>query len=242
MNKVQQEMTEERSHDSCHLCAEKGSLISQTLCHKCLTKVLLKHLPRLKRALELKHGAVLDSWLAEGKLVQSSWYVSDDLQVSNERVKDILRETVRESIAREEIALRLPKDENWKPINIDSLVNHVYEQCVDRLQQFIAGIIVRAVRSAPTEKSEQELVHIVAGKRRVKHRYVRERAVEVLTLSKATPFPLPAIALIEIRYQADNGEELYTELIDGKLSSVWDEVRETLPEEISKLISTEDKF
>lgn len=53
---------------------------------------------------------------------------------------------------------------------------------------------------------------------------------------------MPAIALIEMRYQADKGKELYTELVDDKISSVWDEVRESLPEEVVKLISTEGAF
>lgn len=40
------------------------------------------------------------------------------------------------------------------------------------------------------------------------------------------------MVLIEMRYQGDKGREFYTELIDGKLSSVWDEVRESLLAEI----------
>jgi hypothetical protein len=45
-----------------------------------------------------------------------------------------------------------------------------------------------------------------------------------------------------MRYQADKGREIYTELLDDKLSSVWDEVRESLPEEIAKLISADSTF
>lgn len=45
-----------------------------------------------------------------------------------------------------------------------------------------------------------------------------------------------------MRYQADKGKELYTELVDDKISSVWEEVRDTLPEEVTKLISTDGMF
>lgn len=242
MNDNQPATTEERPEDSCHLCGKREGLVSPELCRECLTKTLLKRLPQLKHALEMKHGDVLDSWLAEGKLVQSGWQISDDLQVRREGVKGLLREIVLDAVAREEIALCLPKDEVWKPIEIDSLMVHVYEQCVDRVRLFINELLVEAVRSAPTEESERELVDIVSGKKRVKHRYVRERAVEALTLSKAAPFQLPAIALIEMRYQADKGREFYTELLDDKLSSMWDEVRELLPEEIAKLISADSTF
>jgi hypothetical protein len=149
-------------------------LISQELCRECLTKTLVKQLPRLKRALELKHGAVLDSWLAEGKLIQSVWQVSDDLKVTEQLVKDLLKEAVQDAVAREEIALRLPKDETWKPIELDSLMSHVYGQCIDRLSQFITQLLAEAMSSAPTEEAERELVDIVSGKKKVRHRYLRE--------------------------------------------------------------------
>jgi hypothetical protein len=76
----------------------------------------------------------------------------------------------------------------------------------------------------------------------VRKRYVREEAVIALASSKSTPLLLPARALIEMRYQADKGKELYTELVDDKISSVWEEVRDTLPEEVTKLISTDGMF
>ena len=185
---------------------------------------------------------MLDSWLAEGKLIQSGWQVSEDLKVAAQLVKSLLKEAVQDAVAREEIALRLPKDETWKPIELESLMSHVYGQCVERLSQFITQLLIEAMSSAPTEEAERELVDMVSGKKKVRHRYLRERAVEALTLSKATPFTLPAIALIEMRYLADKGKELYTELVDGKISSVWDEVRDSLPEEIAKLISNDDTF
>jgi hypothetical protein len=228
--------------DSCYQCGRRAGLVFQELCRECLTNVLVKQLPRLKRALEMKHGAVLDSWLAEGKLVQSGWQVSDDLKVTEQLVKDLLKAAVQDAVAREEIALRLPKDETWKPIELESLMSYIYKQCVDSLSQFITQLLVEAMSSAPTEEAERELVDIVSGKKKARHRYLRERAVEVLTLSKATPFTLPAIALIEMRYQADKGKELYTELVDDKISSVWDEVRDSLPEEVAKLISADNTF
>lgn len=242
MDNEQPTLTGERPDDSCHLCGKREDLISEGLCRGCLSKTLIKHLPRLKRALEMKHGAVLDSWLAEGKLIQSGWQLSDDLKVTEQLVKDLLKEAVQDAVAREEIALRLPKDETWKPIELESLMSHVYGQCVDSLCQFITQLLIEAMSFAPTEEAERELVDIVSGKKKARHRYLRERAVEVLTLSKATPFTLPAIALIEMRYRADKGKELYTELVDGKISSVWEEVRDSLPEEVSKLISVEGTF
>lgn len=242
MERNQSTSTPQQPYDSCNLCSRREDLISKELCQECLTTTLLKHLPRLKRTLEMKHGAMLDSWLAEGKLIQSGWQVSEDLKVAAQLVKSLLKEAVQDAVAREEIALRLPKDETWKPIELESLMSHVYGQCVERLSQFITQLLIEAMSSAPTEEAERELVDMVSGKKKVRHRYLRERAVEALTLSKATPFTLPAIALIEMRYLADKGKELYTELVDGKISSVWDEVRDSLPEEIAKLISNDDTF
>jgi hypothetical protein len=242
MKKGKKSRTDKRQNDSCHLCGKREDLASKEVCQECVTRTLLKQLPRLKRTLEMKHGAMLDSWLAEGKLVQSNWEVSSDLQVGKDRIKWLLKETVQDAIAREEIALYLPEDEGWKPIEIDHLMDYIYRQCVDELQQFIRGLLIKAVSSAPTEESERELVEVVSGRKRVRHRYVRERAVEALSLSKATPFLLPTKALIEMRYQADKGKELYTEMMEGEISSVWSEVKDSLPEEIVKLISTDSWF
>jgi hypothetical protein len=242
MNEEHPALTSKQPNDSCRLCGKREGLVSSELCRRCLKKTLLKQLPWLKRALEMSHGVWVDSWLAEGKLIQSSWQVADDLQVNMDLVKSLLRNIIKEAVAREEIALYLPKAGTWKPIEVGSLITHVYEQCVYRLRPFIIGLLVEAVRSAPTEESERELVNIVSGRKRVRHRYVRERAVEALTLSETTPFTLPAMALIEIRYQADKGRDIYTELSDDKISSVWEEIRESLPEEVAKLISTEGMF
>jgi hypothetical protein len=161
--------------------------------------------------------------------------------VNRDRIKSLLKDVVKETVESEDLMLSLT-DETWKPIQLDHLMAHIYEQCVDELQQVMTRLLVDALTSAPTAEAERELIEVASGRRRVRKRYVREEAVITLTSSKSSPMLLPARALIEMRYQADKGKELYTELVDGKLSSVWEEVRGSLPEEVTKLISMDGTF
>jgi hypothetical protein len=227
--------------DSCQMCGKQEDLISEELCRGCLLMTLIKHLPRLKRALEMRYGAMLDVWLAGGTFYQSNWAVTAGFQVNRDRIKSLLKDVVREAVESDDLRLSLT-DENWKPIQLDHLTAHIYEQCVKELQQVITRLLVDAFATAPTAEVERELIEVASGKRRARKRYVREEAVIALASSKSTPMLLPAKALIEMRYLADKGKELYTELVDDKISSVWDEVRGSLPEEVAKLISTDDTF
>jgi len=241
MDNDQPVLTREQPNDSCHLCGKQEDLISEELCQGCLSKTLIKRLPRLKRTLEMRYGAKLDTWLAGGKLYQSIWAVTADFQVNRDRMKSLLKDVVREAVESDDLRLSLT-DENWKPIQFDPLMAHIYEQCVEELQQVITRLLVDALATAPTAEAERELIEVASGKQRVRNRYVREEAVIALASSKSTPMLLPAKALIEMRYLADKGKELYTDLVDGKISSVWDEVKDSLPEEVAKLISTDGTF
>jgi hypothetical protein len=241
MNNDQTALTHEQPDDSCHLCGKQEDLISEELCRGCLSKTLIKHLSHLKRTLEMRYGAKLDTWLAGGALYQSIWVVTADFQVNRDRIKSLLKDVIREAIESEDLGLSL-MDETWKPIQLDHLMDYINEQCVDELQQVITRLVTEALSTAPTAEAERWLIEVASGKRRVRKRYVREEAVIALASSKSTPMLLLAKALIEMRYLADKGKELYTELVDGKLSSVWDEVRDSLPEEITKLISADSTF
>jgi hypothetical protein len=241
MDNDQTALTRKQPDNSCHLCGKQEDLISEELCRGCLSKSLLSRLPRLKHTLEMRYGAKLDTWLAGGTIYQSSWAVTADFQVNRDRIKSLLKDVIRKAVESDDLRLSLT-DENWKPIQLDHLMAHIYEQCVDELQQVITRSLLDALSTAPTTEAERELIEVASGKRRVRKRYVREEAVIALASSKSTPMLLPARALIEMRYLADKGKELYTELVDGKISSVWEEVRDSLPEEIAKLISTDDTF
>jgi hypothetical protein len=57
-----------------------------------------------------------------------------------------------------------------------------------------------------------------------------------VVLTDSTPLPLPAKALIELRYRADGGRYPYAKVETGEISSVWKELEASLPVEIVKLI------
>jgi hypothetical protein len=78
MDNDQTALTHEQPDDSCHLCGKKEDLISEELCRGCLSKTLIKCLPHLKRTLEMRYGAKLDTWLAGGALYRSIWAMTAD--------------------------------------------------------------------------------------------------------------------------------------------------------------------
>ena len=111
-------------------------------------------------------------------------------------------------------------------------------ECVAETAQ-TSGFIIR---QAPTEEAGRELIEVVWGKKRVSKRYLREEAITSLVDSDAAPLPLPIRALIEMRYRVDGGRESFVQIIAGEISSVWRKVRESLPEEVAKLICQDEFF
>src|ERR1051325_530685 len=108
--------TNEQSNPVCSLCHQLKDQMFGAACSECVKEILLKPLPTLKRALEDKYGAALDHWLARGRFPKAQWKAEADFQVSQDRLKTFVREIVRESLAKGDVALELPGNVSWKPI------------------------------------------------------------------------------------------------------------------------------
>jgi hypothetical protein len=229
---------EQQSDPPCNLCRQIKDLMYGDVCAECVEQALLKHLPRLEQVLEAKYGLMLDRWLARGRLIEAHWVIThEEFQVSRDRLKRLLRETIEEALEKEWIELDIPGGEFWNPTKSDQLIEHIYQQCTEELQQVIADSIVQALSTAPTEEAERDLIEVAYGKRRVRKRYVREEAISAIALSKGTILTLPMRALLELRYRADGGKSAYAEVSEGEISSVWKEVADVLPAEIVELIN-----
>lgn len=233
---------EQHPDPPCNLCGQVKDSMYDEVCGDCVEQILLQHLPRLKQVLEERHGSMLDRWLARGSLIDTKWVAQDKFQVSRERLKKLLGDTIKEAVEKGLIELELPGNESWNPTRSDQLMEHIYQQCTGKLQQSITGSIVKALSTAPTEEAERDLIEVAYGKRRVRKRYVREEALSALALSKGTILPVPMKALLELSYRVDGGRSDFVEVSDGEISSVWDVIREALPAEIVKLISDDNSL
>lgn len=227
--------SEQRSSPPCNLCGQIKDLY-EDVCTDCVEQTLCTHLPRLKRALEVKHGLMLDKWLALRRIPESQWTAAEDFQIGKDRLKSYLRESIRDALDKGSIELELPGNVGFSPTLIDELMDHIDEQCTDDLQTLISRSLLQALSSAPTGEAERELMEVVSGKKRARKRYVRDEAVSALVLTDANPFLPGYKALIELRYKSDGGRHPYTQVMDGKISSVWREIKESLPEEVARLI------
>jgi hypothetical protein len=229
----------QQSQAACRLCARlKGQLYGDT-CTECIEGTLLKHLPLLKQALEDKYGEMLDQWLSSGRFLEAQWTFDLDLYACREQLASFLRKLIRGAISKGEIELKLMPGESWRPIHAPQFLNFVQERCEGHLLRLL-GSLFNAIEEAPTEEAERELIEIVSGKRRINKRHVREEAISALVLTDS--IQLPIRALIELRYRVDGGRFPYAKLKDGEISSVWREIQEMLPEEISLLITIENNW
>lgn len=222
--------------DACNLCGQLKDQIYGGACSDCVRDTLLKHLPTLKRALEDKYGTTLDEWLARGRFPRAKWKAEADFQISQDRLKTFVREIVRESLAKGDVALELPGGMPWKPIQTSQLMDSIYEQCGTQFEQLI-GALLLAIGNAPTEEAERELIELACGKKRVNKRYLREEAISALVSTDVAHLSLPIKALIEIRYRADGGRHPYTKVTYEEISSVWREIEASLPNEVARLIA-----
>lgn len=228
--------TDKQSNVACRLCSQVKNQMYGEACSECVRDTLLKHLPTLKRALEDKYGTTLDEWLAHGRFPKAQWKAEADFQVSQDRLKIFVREIVRESLAKGDVALQLPGGVLWKPIQTSQLMDSIYEQCEAQFEQLIQSLL-QAISSASTEETERELIELACGKKRVNKRYLREEAISALVSTDAAPLSLPIKALMEIRYRTDGGRHPYTKVTNGEISSVWREIEAVLPSEIARLIA-----
>lgn len=236
MNQDQPPLTDEQSHTACRLCGWLKAQMHGNACAECVEGTLLKHLPILKRVLEEKYGPVLDRWLAGGRFVGAKWKTGINLYLCRERLKDLIRELVRNAVAKGEIQLQLPRGKTWKPIQAHQLLDSVQKQCEEGIQSLLASLFL-AISNAPTEEAERELIEVASGKKRINKRYVREEAISVIVLTEATPPPVRA--LLEIRYRTSGGRFSYTKVVDGQVNPIWLEIKDTLPEEVAELICNE---
>jgi hypothetical protein len=233
---------EQHPDPPCNLCGQVKDTMYDEVCVDCVEQTLLQHLPRLKRALEENYGLMLDRWLARGRMIKANWVTHAEFQVSRDRLRKLLRETIKEAVDKGLIELELPGNESWNPTKTDQMMEHVYQQCTDELQQSITSSIVKSISTAPTEEAERDLIEVAYGKKRMRKRYVREEAISAIALSKGTILPVPMKALLELRYRADGGRSDYVEVSDGEISSVWKAIAEALPAEIVKLISADNSL
>lgn len=241
MSQGQPPPIDDQSNTACRLCARLKAKMYGDACAECIEETLIKHLPLLKRALEARYGSLLDRWLAGGRFNVAEWKTGINLYVCRERLRGLVREVIRHAASKGEIELSLPLDQSWKPIQIHQLLNSVQEQCDDAIEGLLASLFL-AIKSAPTEEAERELIEVVSGKKRLNKRYLRDEAILTLVAAKDIPLPLPAKALIEFRYQVDGGRLRYAKLMGTEISSVWKEIENLLPKQIAKLIAEDQSF
>lgn len=242
MDNSQEISPAEGSDSSCNLCGRNKDVIYEGACESCVNQTLLKLLPLLRRRLEVNFGEMLDNWLTIGQFYKAAWKARDDFRIKRARLKSYLRGVVEDAIEETEIQLCLDSDELWKATRIDEMMEHLYKQCINELEPLIAESIKRALDTAPTEEAEREVIEVVSGRQRVRKRYIRDRAIDTLTSSDKNLIPYRAKVLAALRYRSDRDRELYTELADGRISSVWREVEDLLPKEVAKLIVEDDSF
>lgn len=203
---------------------------------------MLEHLPLLNRTLETRYGSMLDQWLDNGRFLQAHWRAELDLLACQERLADFVRKLLRDAVTQGEVGIVLPiYDEFWKPLQIKELLKSIDEQCQEEFRRFIASLS-QAINNAGTREAERELIEMVSGKKRVSKRSDRDEAISAAVMTESTPLPLPARALIELRYRAEGGRSWYPNVEEGKISSVWKEIEEALPEEARRLICDDNSF
>lgn len=240
MSQDQQASTNDESEATCRQCRQLKEEMHGEICSDCIEETLLEHLPLLKRTLEARYGSMLDQWLANGRFHEARWSAELDLLVSQERLAGFVRNLVSDAVTQGEIGIVLPiYDEFWKPIQINELLDSIDEQCQEEFRHFIASLSL-AINNAPTKESERELIAIVSGKKRVGKRSFRDEAISVVVITEGTPLPLPAKELIELRYREDGGRSWYPNVEDGKINSVWKEIKGKLPPDIVELIAVEE--
>jgi hypothetical protein len=242
MSQDQQVSTNDELTTVCRQCRQLKEDLHGDICSDCIEGILLNHLPLLKRTLEARYGSMLDQWLNNGRFLQARWSAELDLLVCQERLSGFIRKLVRDAVTQGEAGIVLPiYDEFWKPIQINELLDFIDEQCQEEFRHFIESLS-QAINNAPTKEAERELVEMVSGKKRVRKRSVRDEAISVVMITEGTPLPLPAKALIEMRYREDGGRDWYPNVEDGKINSVWKEIEEALPEEVVRLICEDNSF
>ena len=212
------------------------------VCSDCVEESLLGRLPLLKRTLEANYGPAVDQWLADGRFLHARWNAGLNLLVTRERLQDFVKDVIKEAVDKGELGLSLPgDDELWKPTAIEELLDAVYEQCREGIQELNKSL-AEAISGAPTREAERELIEIVSGRRHVDSQEIRDEAISAVMITEGTPLPLPAKALIELRYRSDGGRASYIRVEEDEISSVWRDIEESLPEEIVKLICDDNSF
>jgi hypothetical protein len=174
-------------------------------------------MPRLIDTLEQRYGRQLDEWLEAGRFTSSSWTLSPQFQVSEERARCFVTNVVTDAFDGGAIA--------------------VYERCGEGLRLFVTRALTETLNGLPTHAAERELIETVMVRRPTDAPRRRQAAVEAAAFSSASPLPGPAKALLELRYGTDYRH--LTECWEGEIDPVWREVAELLPPEVAALIPDE---
>jgi hypothetical protein len=205
-----------------------------------LKETLIRYLPQLTQMLEDRYGQMLDNWLSDGSLSPVSWELSPSFQISEKLIKSFIRRVIVQAIKNEDLGLDLAGMGPFKPTQIEQFVNTICSFSVVKLQEVTKDSIAKALWDAPTELAKRELIEIVIGRRPAPSLKEKEDYIGYLVDTDANPLPMPAKALIELRYQPKPEAAIYTELSDGELHPVWREIEDVLPEEVLSLIAIDD--
>jgi hypothetical protein len=93
-----------------------------------------------------------------------------------------------------------------------------------------------AIRSAPTEQAERELIALVGGKLQPQRIEVLDEGVACLADTKSSGLPYGARVLIELRYKLNKYVSFFTEVDEGMIDAIWKEMAEELPKSVQKLL------
>lgn len=113
MSQDQPSTIDEEPQTPCRWCEQLKRILLDEVCQDCFKEVLVDRLPLLRRTLEERYGPVLDEWLANGRFHDARWAAEIKIQPATDRMTDLVREVVRESVRKEEVYLSLPSGESW---------------------------------------------------------------------------------------------------------------------------------
>lgn len=227
-----------RTKIHCRRCGRFRGEIYTDLCRDCVEQTLHKHLPRLQRILEERYGQQLDEWLTSGSLSPVHWVVSSDFTVSQRVFRRFLMQLMKEAGENQDIWLALDGCQ-WTPTRVGQLVNSIYERCESTLRPLIAQQVAVAIRQSPTTQAKRELIGLASHQLEARSIEALDKAVEALADTSTSGLPGGVKVLIELRYKLMKDSLLYTEVTEGSIHPVWQELGEALPKAVRKILLKE---
>lgn len=225
-----------RHKPRCRRCGRFKGEIYTALCKDCVEQTLRQLLPRLKRTLEERYGQQLDEWLDDASFTDVHWDTGMNFTIGERLFQCFLEQLIREAAENQQIWLEFSASDTWTPTQSNQLINFINRRHGNELRQLIAEQLIVAIRSAPTEQAERELVALVGGKLQPQRIEVLDEAVACLADTRSSGLPYGARVLIELRYQLNKYVSLYTEVDEGMIDAIWKEMAEDLPKSVQKLL------